>query len=635
MRRPALAALFAALLAAPAAAQDVGAALRARDWTRAASLATDPLAVRLVTWYRLQAPGQASAAEISAFVATQRDWPWLAQLERRRQEALAQESDPAILAAECARATLHHAPALGRCAEAARKAGNIEAAQVFARRAWTTDDGTDPRAEAAFLQRWSAALRPEDHWARFTALLPQSVVAATRMLPWIPADRKPLAAALLGFRQNAPNQAALLAAVPKAHRNDPLLFLAEARDLREKEEFGRALDLWRDRGVAAQQGLSGDALEPFWTERHLFARRRLRDGDPEGAYLLTAGHGNLRPERRVDAQFLAGFIALRFLKDPARAEVHFRDLAETSRAAITQGRAHYWLGRTAAAAGGDAGAHFRRAAAWPLTFYGQLAAAELGESSVEIANRIRALADPSSPHREPEHELVRAATLLASWGERKQAFAFLLRMDELTPEAADRARLARLALRLGLPEAATAIGRRMGRDGLMLPEAGWPLAAEPPGKPIPVAVSLALIRQESAFEASAVSRVGARGLMQLMPATAQAVARRLGEPTSPAALLSDPAHNMRLGTAYLAQLHEQFGSLPLALAAYNAGPHRVTAWLAANGDPRDGRVDLIDWIELIPFNETRNYVQRVLENIAIYRVRRGEAEETLLAEWRK
>jgi soluble lytic murein transglycosylase len=174
----------------------------------------------------------------------------------------------------------------------------------------------------------------------------------------------------------------------------------------------------------------------------------------------------------------------------------------------------------------------------------------------------------------------------------------------------------------------------MGRDGLMLPEAGWPIAAEPPDEPVDPALALGIIRQESSFDIGAVSPSGARGLMQLMPFTAEAVAKQIGSPTSLVSLTEDPAHNMRLGTQYLAEMLQRFGnSLPLAIAAYNAGPHRVDEWLPQYGDPRVGPIDMVDWIELIPFSETRNYVQRVLENVVVYRARRGETTPTLLAQW--
>jgi soluble lytic murein transglycosylase len=224
--------------------------------------------------------------------------------------------------------------------------------------------------------------------------------------------------------------------------------------------------------------------------------------------------------------------------------------------------------------------------------------------------------------------------MLVAWNDPQRARAFLLRMDELAPDPADRTLTARFALQVGLPDTAVFVARRMGRDGLALPEAGWPIAAEPPDGPVDPSVALGLIRQESSFDIGAVSPSGARGLMQLMPFTAQAVAKQIGAATSPVSLVSDPAHNMRLGTAYLREMLDRFdNSLPLAAAAYNAGPHRVDEWLVENGDPRVGPIDMLDWIELIPFNETRNYVQRVLENVVIYRARRGESTPTLLAQW--
>jgi soluble lytic murein transglycosylase len=207
-----------------------------------------------------------------------------------------------------------------------------------------------------------------------------------------------------------------------------------------------------------------------------------------------------------------------------------------------------------------------------------------------------------------------------------------LRMDELAPDLADRSMTARLALGLGVPDVAVAIARRMGREGLMLPDSGWPLAINPTEGPVDPAITLALIRQESSFDAGAVSPTGARGLMQLTQATAQMIARRVGEQTSVVALTSDGIQNVRLGTIYVQQLLDQFGgSLPLALAAYNAGPNKVREWVAANGDPRAGQIDMLDWIELIPFGETRNYVERVLENVVVYQAKRGRNAPTLFA----
>jgi soluble lytic murein transglycosylase len=212
--------------------------------------------------------------------------------------------------------------------------------------------------------------------------------------------------------------------------------------------------------------------------------------------------------------------------------------------------------------------------------------------------------------------------------------ARLLRLAEITPDPADRAMAARLAAGFGMPETAIAIARRAGRDGVVLLDTGWPLAAEvPAGAGVEPALALGIIRQESSFDTTTVSPVGALGLMQLMPETAAQTAKLLGLRRLPS-LTADPAVNIQLGTAYLHTLMEQFdGCTPLAVAAYNAGPGRVAEWLASNGDPRAGGVEMIDWIEQIPFGETRNYVQRVIENEVIYRARRGDAAPHPLAQW--
>jgi soluble lytic murein transglycosylase len=635
-------ALLALSAAMPALAQptDPIAALRANRWADAQLAAggyADPVATKLVTYFRLLAPGAATADEISDFVTQNPDWPNQALLERRRQEAIAADPDQASALAHCEQTRLTLSQTLLRCAEAEAAAGHNAEASDDARGAWVTGI-TDAAGESAFLRRWSAAIRPDDQWDRFQHFAWHDATTAARQIPRLDATRRGAAEARLALQHDAPNGDTLLAALPAARRSDPGLVLDHARWLRRADRTADAAALWQGDGVAAQRDAPPEVLGGFWTERNLLARRLLRDGNNAGAYALAADHGPINPDQMLDAEFLAGFIALRRLNDPAGATRHFTTLAALSKAAITQGRAYYWLGRAAKAAGKDPRPDFERAAAWPTTFYGQLAALALGDDAAALGRRITALHDPAYSREQvlafTDREVVRAAAMLVAWNDPHRARAFLLRMDELAPDPADRSLTARLALRVGLPDTAVFVARRMGRDGLSLPEAGWPIAAEPPAEPVDPSVALGLIRQESSFDIGAVSPSGARGLMQLMPFTAQAVAKQVGVATSLVTLTSDPSHNMRLGTTYLREMLDRFGnSLPLAIAAYNAGPHRVDQWLPENGDPRVGPIDMIDWIELIPFNETRNYVQRVLENVVIYRARRGEATPTLLAQW--
>jgi soluble lytic murein transglycosylase len=632
-------ALLALLVATPALAQqaDPIVAIRADRWTdaqRAAGAYADPVATKLVTYYRLLAPGAATADEITDFMTQSPDWPNQALLERRRQEAIAADPDLASTLAQCDRNALTLPQTMLHCAEALANAGRNAEAQEAARHAW--DAGYAD--EASFLHRWSGAVGPDDQWERFRHFAWRDPAAAARQLPRLDPSRRAAAEARLALQHDAPNAEALLAALPDGLRHDPGMVLDHAHWLRHAERTADDLALWQRAGEAAQRDAPADQLSGFWTERNLLARRLLRDGNAAGAYAVSDQHGRITPDQMLDAEFLAGFIALRRLNDPAAATQHFTALAEQSKAAITQSRAHYWLGRAAAASGGDPKPDYQRAAAWTTTFYGQLAAIALGDDAVALAHRITALHDPAYTRDQvlafTDREVVRAAAMLVAWNDPQRARGFLLRMDELAPDPADRTLTARFALRVGLPDTAVFVARRMGRDGLALPEAGWPIAAEPPDGPVDAAVALGLIRQESSFDIAAVSPSGARGLMQLMPFTAQAVAKQIGTVTSPVSLTSDPAHNMRLGSAYMREVLDRFGnSLPLAAAAYNAGPHRVDEWLADNGDPRVGPIDMVDWIELIPFNETRNYVQRVLENVVIYRARRGETTPTLLAQW--
>ena len=616
------------------------AAIRAERWAEADGIAArlaDPVAAKLVRYYRLLS-GVAGSAEIARFMQDSPDWPNQAQLERRRQEALAREPAETAALAQCDSPPPTQAAAMLRCAEALSGAGRRADAAGLAKRAWITAI-TDPAMEAAFGQRWDSALTAEDQWARFQNLAWSDPVAAARQIPRLDPARRAAAEARLALKRDDPEAETLFTSLPEARRRDVSLFIDRVRFLRRSDRVAEALAAWQHAGEPARAAIPDRAPE-FWAERHLLIRRLLKDGDARGAYALASSHGMTGSEAAMDAEFLAGFIALRRLNDPAPAVRHFQALAGMSKAAITQGRAWYWSGRAEEMSGRDPGESYRRAAAWATTFYGQRAALALGEDGAALASRIKALSDPVWTHETvlafAGHEVVRAASLLVAWGDSRRARAFLLRMDEIAPVPAERALVAEFALRLGLPETAVFAARRAGRDGLMLPRAGWPVPYEPPSLVEPP-LSLGVMRQESSFDVGAISVAGARGLMQLMPGTAQGVAKQLGVPTSAVALTSDPEHNMRLGTAYLREVLDRFGgAAPLAVAAYNAGPGRVNQWLAENGDPRgssrDSAASMLDWIELIPFNETRNYVQRVLENTAIYQARRGELVRDQLAQ---
>lgn len=596
-------------------------AIRANRWAEAQAIAArypDPVAEKIVLYMRLRAPGAATAEEIAAFMRQNPDWPAQSMLERRREEAIATDPDDAAVLAQCGPTVTPTSPrkpfvasALMRCAEATANAGRTAAAHALALDAWVNAID-DPNTEAAFLHRWGNIASPAQEWARFQRLAWTDPAAALRQVGRLDELHQRAALVRLAAKQLDPLSVGQAAALPADLRKDPGLIYDLSRTLRQ----GGAL-----KDAATMLGSTSEAGHEasFWGFRNLLARDLIAAGDYKTAYNVAAQAGPLQGEQKADAEFLAGFIALRLLREPNLAEPHFAALS-ASRSAITQGRAHYWLARTEAAAGRDPKPEYRRAAAWPTTFYGQLAALALGEN---LGDDVRKAADPAwntdIALAFTGHEVLRAAAWLIAWGEHDRARAFLMQVDENSPIPAERALTAAFAIRTGMPDSAVFIARRMGRDGIALPRLGWPAPYTAPTPP-DESFSLAIMRQESSFDLGAVSPSGARGLMQLMPATAQTVGRQIGTPISLPSLTADAAQNMRLGTAYLQQVLERFDNcLPLAAAAYNAGPARVSQWLTQFGDPRVGPVGMVDWIELIPFGETRNYVQRVMENVAIYR----------------
>lgn len=598
-------------------------ALRYREAEQAAQ-AADPLVLRYCTWQRLQQRGGGTAAEIADFALLNPEWPAQDLLARRIEEALVADPDDSL-----ALRWFESRPPRGligwqRLGDALSRQGKEAEATAALRRGWA-EAPLDPVAEPGYLERNLPLLEPAQHAARFDRLvLPRDASMAVRLIPYLPTERQAAAQARLTFATDHPEAESLVP--PEAHR-DPGLALLRARWLRRRDRDAEA-------AAAFQAGEAGGRLPPeaartAWTERNILARKLLRLGDAANAYTVAAGHGNEPGEAWQEGEFLAGFIALRRLNEPARAARHFAEVAKDSTSVITNARSLYWQGRAAEALGQQAQARqlYSRAAALPLAFYGQLAALALGEDGAALSARIAKVAEPvasAAQHAALERkELARLCVVLAGLGAQARIRPLLLRLEELAPDATEKALVARLAQRLGRPDHAVWVTRRAGISGAMLLVEGWPkpyaLPPLPSADGLEPALVLGVTRQESNFDPEAVSSANAKGLMQLLPTTAAAVARAMSFQHH-ANMLHNPQHNMRLGAGYLAQMLNRFGgAVPLAVASYNAGPGRVDEWLAAFGDPRSGFVNMLDWMELIPFSETRNYVQRVVENIAVYR----------------
>ncbi len=386
----------------------------------------------------------------------------------------------------------------------------------------------------------------------------------------------------------------------------------------------------------ARQTLVADR-RTSWTDRRVRMNDAIKVGDFRSAYGAVANHGLPLGADYAEAEFFAGWLQLRKLNDAAAAERHFARIAEAGKSPITRGRAFYWRGRAAEARGDVAAAqaHYAEGAKYNTTFYGQLAAEKAGTPTLTLPTEVQPTAEDRA--RFEQRELTRAMRILAAAGEKPLMQAFATHMAA-SLEPGELALLVDLARGYAEPMLAMNVVRAAATRGVIMSERGYPLRTPPSvyGGPEPAFV-LGIVRQESGFQPDIRSSAGARGFMQLLPTTAEIVARKVGVAYDPS-MLTDPEYNMRLGSRYLGDQVERFsGSYIMAAAAYNAGPGRPAQWVNTCGDPRTGGTDPIDFIECIPFSETRNYVMRVLENVQVYRARMagGSTPITLTADLKR
>ncbi len=505
------------------------------------------------------------------------------------------------------------------------QAGRRADAERLIRQAWI--DGDYSAIEEKFmLQRYHDVLRGQDNARRLDRLLwDHQTEEAKHMIKHVGPETAALAQARLGLAAMAPGVEGLIARVPARLQNDPGLLFERMRWRRHKD-----LD---DDAAAILEHPPADLVRPqAWaSERLIIARRLLDDGQAARAYRLASNSGLGSGPTFAELEFLAGWIALRDLNQPGTAYNHFVHLYHAVTLPISLARGAYWSARAADAMGNKtlAATWYQTAAPFVTTYYGQLAAAHLGATAATFK-----VSEPKPTAAETQaferNELVRLVRDLAQIGDTDDLGVFLRRITDEAMTPADYALTARLARAVSRPDVAVFTAKRASYAGVTLMDEGYPVAALPPGGNVEAPLVLAMTRQESAFDNAAVSSAGARGLMQLMPATANKVAQLLHLPFSRRRLTSDVAYNVTLGRAYLNSLVDNFsGSYVLAVAAYNAGPARVHQWIVDHGDPRNANVDPIDWVERIPYTETRNYVQRVLENLQVYRFRLGSAVPTL------
>ena len=597
-----------------------------QDWAEASSRAQGAGAVGadVIEWQRLRA-GEGLLGEYEAFLARRPDWPGLPYLKAAGEVAVARSTDPdrvlqyfggeAPAKATGVLALTAALEAKGRHAEA------VEAATIgWTKLKFTADE------QAHLLDTYGPDLRVA-HELRLDRILWDGNRAdeGARMLPLVSKDWAALGKARLALRADKDGVSALVNAVPKALKDDPGLAFERFLFRMRHDNYADAAALIVDRSASAQ-GL-GDPMA-WAAKRADLARILMRKGEPKSAYRVASTHHLTDLGDMGDLEFLSGFIALRKLNDPARALQHFERLAGAT-TPISQARAQYWLGRALEASGDKTKARsaYGKAANYQTSYYGMLAAEKLG---LTLDESLLSNAPPAGSWKGAafaKSSVLEAAARMAAAGNEQLSARFMLHLGESLSDA-ELGTLAGLALDLGQYRSAVLIAKAATERGLVFPSAYFPVPDMiPEALPVSRALALSIARRESEFDPEARSPAGALGLMQMLPATAAEVAKDQGIKFSKAKLASDPAYNATLGAAYLKELVDQFGpSVALVASGYNAGPGRPRGWVDAFGDPRLASTDVVDWVEMIPFTETRTYVMRVVEGVVIYRAKlRGTA----------
>lgn len=560
-----------------------------------------------------------SSAETAEVVRSLPGWPGMAAMGRNIERAMAREKpDPNAVPrffGEGMPATYEGTLMLARARVAL---GETEKAKALLAPYWRRTK-LEATAETTIMSEFGGLLSAADHRVRMEQMLYlERVDSAGRVAK--DAGAPELAKAWTAMIRGAKDAGKLLDEVPETQRSAGWYF-AKAKQLRRDEKFAEAAAVMLKAPADADALIDPDA---WWIERRVLSRELLDNDDVKTAYAVAAAHSAESPVNAADAEFHAGWYALQGLKDAATAAKHFARIIDVSEGPISLSRAHYWLGRAAEKGGpGKAEDHFAKAAAYGTTFYGQLAAARLGRRSIDVSYPAPGSADRLSFER---REPVRAIDLLEKAGAKQLASRLYLDLAAEITSPGEIAMLSRKASGRGDHFIALKVGKIAASSGVQAGALSHPVGAIPAAANISgsgKALAYAIARQESEFNVAAISRAGARGLLQLMPGTAKEVAAKEGLPFSQGRLTTDAAYNATLGAAYLGEQLGRFdGSYVLTFIGYNAGPGRARDWIKRYGDPRGKDVDeVVDWIERIPFAETRSYVQRVMENYQVYKMR--------------
>ncbi len=585
------------------------------------------IAQKIVEWLIVQdKESGVDFARISRFASQNPRWPRISRIRALAESAMLEQDVPPeqVLAFFSSRLPVSGEGQLA-LARAYLLQGNTQKARALASAAWRDKTLTQESEEIA-LRDMAELLGEKDHRARLVRLIyRRETEAALRVSQLLDSGRQALAASADAFLNRGSRAAQKYRAVPAHLASQPVLQYARIRYLRRTKNYPRARKILR-RILAGNPNFTYPRA--WWIEQRTLARLALGERKAREAYNLVRYNHFKSGRNFLDVEYHAGWIAFSWLKDTRLALKHFVRLRRNARKDSEIAMGDYWLGRAYARLGEKAQArsHFEAAAAFQRTYYGQLASDALGRAAARVDFGETPKPSSDTADAQKADELYKVARLLQDAGQPDLVTPFVVAMAYRQKTARELAGIANIAWSFALPHLAVKVGKIGLSRGLDIKAHLYPVRALPKFKPLTPAIDPALLlglsRQESEFNLRAVSSAGARGLMQLMPGTAEMVARKYRQPYVLERLTSNAQYNLRLGSALLYDLVAQYnGSYFMAAAAYNAGPGNVTRWVRQYGDPRTGQIDPVDWIEAISFTETRNYVKQVLKNTIIYRSR--------------
>ncbi|WP_353642080.1 lytic transglycosylase domain-containing protein [Mesorhizobium sp. WSM2239] len=573
----------------------------------------------VLTWaIAVKGGGLAPTSDIAAAQALP-DWPGTAALRRNGERALLREKpDPKAIVRMLSDTPPETSAGVIILARSHIALGDREAARAVLSPLWRMEK-LAPKDEAAIIREFGGIIPAADHRARMERMLYAERVNSAKRVAAL-AGAQSLADAWTAVIRGDRNAGKLLDKVPADQRSAGWFF-AKAKSLRRGGKFTEAAEVMLK---APTDGAVLADADAWWVERRVLSRELVDLGDMKTAYRIAAAHAAESPANVADAEFHAGWYAFRGLADARTGARHFSRIAEIAEGPISLSRAYYWLGRAAeAGAEGDARTYFERASVYSTTFYGQLAAQRIGRDRVEVGYPRPSMADHE---RFVSREPVRAIKRLQAAGYDSLADTLCRELAAELTSPGELTLLAVMAENRGDHYLALKVGKIASSRGIDIGSLSHPMGVIPSSANISgsgKALAYAIARQESEFNIAAVSGAGARGLLQLLPGTAKEVAKKAGITYSKARLTTDPGYNATLGAAFLGEQLGRFdGSYVLTFAGYNAGPRRARDWIKRYGDPRGKDIDtVVDWIESIPFTETRSYVQRVMENYQVYKMR--------------